>query len=104
MNIQKSSLPVAMSIAAITGLIVYDTGIDKILVKALQSSSSSHVDHMFDHLQHHVANRHIHVDSYSGVNSQQPSTQPRKDNEHRIVASKRLGGNIFGDGYLWPST
>jgi len=102
-------LPIIVSLAIVLGVFAHDTQIDKALVAAV-SRPATIMNENYNPIKLLVVDQHIHMDSgaintsvYSGFGSQQPSTQPRTQDDKKYIAQKRLSGNFFGSVYHWPS-
>ncbi len=96
---------VLISFTSVFGLFIHDTRIDKVFLSASESSVVNHNN--YDHIRSFAADQHTHSEGRlmltSGLNSHQPSTQPRGQDDKKYVAQKRLMGNGTGTSYIWPS-
>lgn len=100
-------LTILISLTAVFGVFVHDTQIDKALVTAISSPATSS-DYCSEPLKLPTVDQHIHSESTSltgtsNLNSQQPATQPRNQDDKKYVAGRRLSSNTPGNEYSWPS-
>ncbi len=104
-SIYTNLLTLIISITTIIGLSVHGTHADKILTKSTPSSSVMASDGNSFFSKIILAEHHIHVEgnSFSNLRAQQPSIQPKNENEKKYIAAKRLKNNSFGNEYIWPS-
>lgn len=100
-------ITVLISLTAVFGIFVHDSRIDEALITAVSTPVIT-VNYSPSPIRLMVIDQHIHpeINSFSrasGLNSQQPATQPRNQDEKKYIAQRRLMGNTFGNEYSWPS-
>lgn len=100
-------LTILISLTAVFGVFVHDTQIDKALITAVSQPAVT-ADYRSEPLKLPTIEQHIHSEatsftSTSSLNSQQPATQPRNQDDKKYVAGRRLSSNTPGNEYSWPS-
>lgn len=101
-------IPILISLTAMFGVFVHDTKFDKAILTAVtapesisryaESSSSK-----FLSIDHHI---HAEIGSFMnkvGFGSQQPSSQPKSNDDKKYIAQKHLIDSGSGADYHWPS-
>lgn len=101
----NNTLLVALSLAAIAGVSMHDTRVDKAYVKAVSNPVSLEADHSSENSRTGIGEHHAHIHVHSlSSGSDGPTNKPRSENDKKYIASKRLRNGVFTDDYLWPST
>lgn len=83
-----------------SGVLVHDSRLDHAAASALpaQISYTTTIEEL------KVNDLHTHAERVSFTqNVNQPSIQPRNDNDKKYIAQKKLATNTFGSVYIWPS-
>ena len=101
-------IPILISLTAVFGVLVHDTKFDKAVLTAVTAPESISRYAESSASKFLSANNHIHVEvgsfmSKVGFGSQQPSSQPKSDDDKKYIAQKRLIDNGSGTDYHWPS-
>ena len=102
-----SPITVRISLTAVFGVFMHDTQIDKSLVIAVKSPTSSERINA-EPLKLPSIEQYIHAENTSfnstlNLNLQVPATQPRNQDDKKYVAGRRLMASSSGSEYSWPS-
>lgn len=103
----NTPLPILISLTAVFSVFMHDARFNNILMTAVSESTIVADNSGFHNTLGNT--HHIHVEASSSLGNssnlrtQQPAAQPRKDNDKKYIAQRRIMGNTFGNDYQWPS-
>jgi hypothetical protein len=109
LSIIPNPLSILTSLAIMSGVFVHDMQLDNVTMtsaavpRAILTESSHNISELFKTEQHAQSEVGSFLESTHNIRSQQPSTQPRNENDKKYIAQKRTIGSTFGNGYYWPS-
>ncbi|NTW61671.1 hypothetical protein HGB24_03240 [Candidatus Saccharibacteria bacterium] len=97
---------VIVSVLTLFGLTIHDTQTDRALIHAAAPVPVTRLTESIEKLASEV-HEHAHTESSSfstvNIHNQQPSTQPRNEDEKKYVTQKRQKYSFAGSEYIWPS-
>jgi hypothetical protein len=101
-------LPILISLTAVFSVFVHDAQLNSVAMTAMSlpaiTSDYGHgAINLLPNNQHIQSESSSFLSSTYSLRSQQPTVQPRNEDDKKYIAQRRIMGNTFGNDYYWPS-
>jgi hypothetical protein len=100
-------LSILISLTAVFGVFIHDSQLNSVAMTAMSppaiTANYSHgaINLLSD--SQHIQSESSFLSSAYSLRSQQPTVQPRNEDDKKYIAQRRIMGNTFGNDYYWPS-